>query len=464
MKLLTEHILTILGFALGVILVARMLREQNRPGVAMAWLLAIVLIPYIGVPVYLLFGGRKLKRMAGRKEDLHILGDEKAADGRNFERSTERILAAAGMPPACPMNQVELLPNGEAGYAALVSLLEGAKRSIHVTTFILGRCSVGRSIVQALTRKAAEGAQVRLLLDALGCFRSRRAFLAPLRKAGGRVAVFMPVIPLRRKWSANLRNHRKMVVVDGETALVGGMNLARVYMGPQPDPQRWLDTAVLIHGPAVADIQAIFASDWAFASGEEIRPGARPSAPALTGNGGAVAQIVPSGPDVPDDTLYEAILAAAMGAKERIWIVTPYFVPDEPLFKALTLQARLGRDIRILLPARSNHPIADLARGRFLRQLAQAGAHIFTYEKRMIHAKLAVFDHDVAISGSANLDMRSLYLNYEIALFMYSPPEVARVAGWMQGIMEESKEWDVSPAGRVRAWAEDLSLLISPLL
>jgi len=169
------------------------------------------------------------------------------------------------MPPGRSGNRIEFLPNGEAGYAALASLIERSQRSIHMMTFILHRDETGRAIVDLLARKAAEGVEVRLLLDALGCFLARGRFVDPIRAAGGKVEVFMPVLPLRRKWSANLRNHRKMAVVDRKAALVGGMNLAREYMGPLPNPQRYLDVGVVLRGPAAVDFDVIFASDWSFA-------------------------------------------------------------------------------------------------------------------------------------------------------------------------------------------------------
>jgi cardiolipin synthase len=322
-------------------------------------------------------------------------------------------------------------------------------------------------LVELLSRKAAEGVEVRLLLDALGCMLTRGRFVDPLRRAGGQVGVFMPILPLRLRFSTHLRNHRKIIVIDGETAMIGGMNLTHNYIGPDDNPKRWIDTAAVLRGPVVADLENIFESDWNFTTGESIHFDCtvpRPSA--VPGRDAHLLQIAASGPDVVGEPLYEALLAGSFEARHRIWMVSPYFVPDEGIFRALTLQARLGHDVRILLPKRSNHGLADIARGRFLRQLVADGARVYLYPHGMIHAKHAVFDENLAMAGSANLDMRSLYLNYEVALFFHSRDEVNAVAQWMEGLMNRSEQVTAQdmPSGFVRQWAEDLSLLVSPLL
>ncbi|MCX7011210.1 MAG: cardiolipin synthase [Candidatus Sumerlaeota bacterium] len=462
---LFQHFETVLGLCLGFLLIARILRQHYRPSVSIAWLLAIVLIPYVGVPAYLLFGGRKLMWLAGKKPRLYAgEGEEPQPEGPLISRM-ERVLVASGTPRARRHNCVDFVPSGDETYAALVSLIEKAKESIHMATFILGCDSVARSIVDLLCRKAAEGVEVRLLLDALGSLRSRGRFVNRLREANGRVGIFLPVLPLRRKWSANLRNHRKMVIIDGRAALLGGMNIAAEYMGPTPNPKRWLDTASIITGAAVNDLEAIFAKDWMFATGETLEARRRLEESACDESGCmATVQIAASGPDTIRDAVYEALLAATFEARRRIWIVSPYFVPDETLLQALLLQARLGCDVRIVLPERSNHLLADVARGRFLRDLKAAGAKVFLHRGCMIHGKHVVFDDEIAMAGSLNLDMRSLYLNYEVAMFLLSRGEVTAIADWMDDLIKRSEEISVTEPGCFQNWAEDLSLLVSPLL
>lgn len=459
--LIGEHLLTVLVFLLAVTLLARVSRGYQRPGGALAWLLAIVFVPYLGVPLYLVLSGRKLSRHMERKNALYDTGAS-CAWGEDVPRDTERILMAAGMPPRRAGNTVALHFSGETAFNRLIELLESAQESIHIMVFILGRDEVGRRIVDVLARKAAEGVQVRLLLDALGCLWTRRGFVQPLRNAGGRVGVFLPVFSLRRRWSANLRNHRKIVVVDGAAAMVGGMNLDGRFMGPHPDPDRFLDTGVFVRGPIVADIEDVFASDWEYATDESIRPQEAPPPRDLVGD--SVVQAVASGPDVREDVLHDALLTAMMDARERIWLVTPYFVPDEPILKVLALQARAGRDVRIVLPGKSNHRIADFARGPAVRQLVQAGARLYAYKRKMVHAKVLVFDRGLAITGSPNLDMRSMYLNFEIALFHYSDVEISQIVAWVSELAAGAAPMEPSRPGTVREWIEGLSAMAAPLL
>jgi len=175
-------------------------------------------------------------------------------------------------------------------------------------------------------------------------------------------------------------------------------------------------------------------------------------------------QVIPSGPDVPEDTFHDALLTAIMDARERIWLVTPYFVPDESLVKALALKARTGCDVRVLAPLRSNHPTADLARGPALREINAAGATIYAYPNTMVHAKIMLFDNVLAITGSPNLDMRSIYLNFEIALFHYSPDDLAHMERWMRRMQQAAHIIRPERVSNSRAWAENFCRLISPLL
>ena len=292
-------------------------------------------------------------------------------------------------------------------------LIEEARSTIHITTYILGRGPVGEELVGRLAEKAAGGVKVRLLLDDVGSWRVGRRFLTPLTSAGARVAYFMPVLHIPFRGRANLRNHRKIVVIDGRIALTGGMNLAWPYMAPVPDPDLWIDLSAVVEGPAVADLESLFFSDWAFATGEDLSAASasedgdedlakhdpiQAERPAQAGNG--LVQVVASGPDVPDDPLYETLLSQIFAARERIWIVTPYFVPDEMLARALNLAARRGVDVRLIVPVRSNHLSTDLARESYLRELHEAGGRVLLYQSAMLHAKAVVFDDQLAVIGT----------------------------------------------------------------
>ncbi len=476
MQLVLDHVLTVAGFMLALALAARVLREKRPPGSTAAWLMAIALVPYLGVPLYLLLGGRKLKQFIRMKGQLFPVSGS-AGPESEAPVAAARVVMSAGFPSPRSGNYAVLHTSGETAFAAMMRLFEAARESIHVATFILGRDETGRAVVDALARKAREGVQVRLLLDGLGCLWSSRSFVQPLRDAGGRVGRFMPVLPLQYKWSANLRNHRKIVVIDHATAMVGGMNLTTRFMGPSFRPERYIDASVFLCGSAVEDIETIFYDDWNYATDEGVD-----DTPELNGcfceyaplihthdvpdslMSGCTIQVIPSGPDVPEDTFHDALLTAIMEARERIWMVTPYFVPDDSLLKALALKARMGCDVRILVPMRSNHPMADLARGPALREICAAGATLYAYPRVMVHAKAMVFDSSLAITGSPNLDMRSIYLNFEIALFHYSPVDIERTETFIRELQRASHFMQPDMVSRSRAWAENFCRLLSPLL
>ncbi|MFP4502756.1 MAG: phospholipase D-like domain-containing protein [Candidatus Hydrogenedentota bacterium] len=451
-----------LVFILAATLLLRVSRGYQRRGGAMAWLLAIVLIPYLGVPLYLIFGGRKMLRQMASKSPLYAGQPGESVPGEGTAYETKRVLTGLGLPAPRDGNRVDLHFNGETAYAQLMTILDRAEHTIHITTFILGRKEVGRAILELLTRKASEGVAIRLLLDSLGCFYTRRRSLRPLQRAGGQVGWFLPVLPLRRRWSANLRNHRKIVVVDGREAMVGGMNLDYRFMGPRRDPARFIDSAVFVAGPSVADIDNVFVNDWHFTTGEVVPEEQR--APWDVQAGHAQVQVAPSGPDVPDDALSDALLTASMDVSDRIWLVTPYFVPDESMLKLLALQARMGRDVRVIMPEKSNHRIADLARGVAVRELMAAGAVVYLYPKGMVHAKVLLFDNAVGITGSPNLDMRSLLLDFEIALFHYTESEISQIAGWMETLMAQCKPMQAVKSALLREWMEGMAALAAPLI
>ncbi|MBC8008501.1 MAG: cardiolipin synthase, partial [Burkholderiales bacterium] len=345
---------------------------------------------------------------------------------------------------------------------------------IHIATFILGRDKVGRRLVELLAKRAREGIQVRLQLDALGCFFSSRGFVDPLREAGGEVVRFLPVVPLSSRGSANLRNHRKIAVFDRHTAFIGGHNLAREYLGPQPWRKRWADVGALVRGPGAALLDEIFLADWAFATRQPLEKLHReletnPPPPGLPGAepSDREVQIVASGPDIPGDPLYEGMLSMIQEARHSIWIVTPYFLPDEVLLRSLIVKARAGRDVTLLLPERSNHPVTDLARRPHLRQLVRAGARVLAYQPRMLHAKALIVDDAIALLGSANMDMRSLFVNFEVGMVLHSEPDTRALRIWAGELVRDCRPLGLSDLKRRKFPAnilEDLSRLLSPLL
>jgi cardiolipin synthase len=462
--LLEAHLTTMIVAALMLTLVVRVLRKERRSSASFAWILAIVLVPYVGIPSYLIFGGRKLRSVAQHKQTLHRRPTAAPTRLLHFDNPAEDVLTSTGVKPPSIGNALHFIPTGEEAYHRLCEAITAATTSIYIETYILKRDTVGKHMVSLLAKKAAEGLDVRLLLDSYGCLGITRRFVEPITRAGGRVAWFLPLLPVRRDWSLNLRNHRKIVIVDGQRAVIGGMNYGEEYMGPAPDPKRWIDSTLMFEGPAARDVLEVFCSDWNFAAGDSLDNTCGGIATTTLPGGADIAQIVASGPDVAGDPLFEAVLSSIHAARRRVWMVTPYFAPGEELFRALLIQARIGRDVRLIMPARSNHAVADLVRGPYLRELAAAGAKILLREGRMIHAKCMIFDDATVVTGSTNFDLRSLYLNFEVALFSYSRGRIDEIAAWVEELGRDAPALIPTRPSRLHRFAEQLALLVSPLL
>lgn len=456
------HVASICGFLLAFFLVAKLMNERRAPANTVAWLLGIVFIPWLGVPLYLFLGGRKLRRLAKDKGALrpHPL-DLGAPPLTGVCAPVAKTVESSGGYGPVGGNRVKLLLSGEDDYAELERQIQGAKHSIHITTFILGRDATGRRLVELLARRAREGVTVRLLLDALGCLRTSGAFVEPLRAAGGEVGRFMPVLPFVSRGSANLRNHRKMALFDSNRAIIGGRNLAREYMGPSHSAKRWRDFGALIEGPAVRVLEEVFAADWTFATRRSLEL-APASPPPHTGH--SEMQVVPSGPDVPGDPLYEGVVSMIQNAEHNIWIVTPYFIPDEVILRSLIVKARAGCNVTLLVPAHSNHPVTDFARRNFTKELSRAGGRLMLYAPGMLHAKAIVVDDRVALVGSPNCDLRSLFVNFEIGVLLYSHADVAAIQHWIADLLRQCSPPVYAKGNLFSGIAEDLCRLLAPLL
>ena len=301
-----------------------------------------------------------------------------------------------------------------------------------------------------------------MLLDALGSVRISKKFLARLEEAGGHVAFFMPMIHLPFRGRANLRNHRKMIVCDHQIGMIGGMNLAAEYMGPQTYAGRWRDLSLTVQGPVMEHIVDIFRSDWSFASKVPLQNASAWDQPNECGAMG-LTQLVASGPDVQSDSLRNAILGQIFRAERRVWIVTPYFIPDEFLLEALCIAVHRNVEVSIITPKKSNHRLADLVREGYVNRLQESGAEVWLYEPCMLHAKALLVDDKLAMVGSANMDMRSMLLNYEVALCLYDPCAIAQLEAFMLGLKK-----DCSPRARRSApsfgLVEGVVRLFAPLL
>jgi cardiolipin synthase len=468
--------LNIAGYLFAFFLIPRIILERRHPSATLAWMLAIVLLPLIGIPLYFLIGVRRVRRHIRAKIAAvapvvsslsHRVRPEELPTA--IGERCGRVLLAAGSPPPTEGNRVTFLRGGDEAYEAVLSLIGSARDHLHAQFFILDVDPVGRRFIQALAARAREGIRVRLLLDAVGSWRALQRTVRPLRKAGGEVAAFMPAFPLHRRWSSHLRNHRKLLIADGRKAFTGGMNIGMKYMGPRRSKEQWRDVAAVIYGPALRDLQSLFLDDWAFAT-EETLPAGDLFPPLSLPSGGTLPactlQVAASGPDRKTRPIYEGVFAAFAAARRRIWIETPYFVPDDGIGAALRNASLRGVDVQLIVPTTSDLRIVSLAGRSYFDDMMASGVRIHLYRPTNLHSKVLVVDDDVGVIGSPNVDMRSFFLNFELGMFLYDRPQIEALADGFLEDLESSVLVDPVRFGRrTRSiqLLEDTCRIFSPL-
>ncbi len=442
----------ILGTLLAILLIVHILRSPHMPATSVGWIITIIAVPLIGIPLYLTFGERKLRAKINRKLKINTCHCTPEQND-----PIDAILTSLGLPPSALQNTVAFHDDGRAAFDDIMAILNGAERSIDIAMFIFKNDSTGQALLRVLQQKAASGVRVRLLLDGVGSFSLSKKWLRPAQQAGVDVAWFIPVLhnPLRGK--TNLRNHRKIVIADDKTLWSGGRNFAEDYLGPDCPKDCWIDLSYRLNGPAVDVFRGIFETDWHFAHGKNITLPAE--APPAIGSAGSRVQVIPSGPDLDGDPIYAAFLTACYTARERITIVTPYYVPDQGVQQALKLAALRGVEVDLILPEKSNHWFADIARRRSLRELHAAKVRVWLIPDRMVHAKVMVVDNRFATAGSANLDIRSLFLNCEVISGFYSEPEITWLTDWCAGLKKSCNVYTPVKVGPVAQTVEGLVLL-----
>lgn len=439
---LTHGFIVLVGL-LVYVMVTRIGGYHRHPSAAISWVLLIVLLPYLGLPLFLAFGTRKLVR-----PPRHFVRAGPPAYGEGPAWALQ-LLAALELPPPVRNCSIEFHDDGAASLQALLGLIGQARKRVDVCTYLVGDDAIGAQVLSALVRSTQRGVRVRLLVDAIGGLRGARRVITMLHGTDVELRWFMPVLRNPVRGRSNLRNHRKLIVVDGTTMWSGGRNLAASYF--DDGEAGWVDLSFVVHGALAAQAQVLFESDWQAVRGRVSMDGAENDVDADAVPGGALTQLLPSGPDRADDTLYSLLMAAAYRAEQRIVAVTPYFVPEDALLDAWCVACRRGVRIDLIVPMRSNHRMADLARGRALRALAAVGGHVHLHPA-MIHAKAVLVDDEIALCGSANLDARSLMLNFELMTLFYGRAEIGWLAQWMQRQLEQS-----SPYAPTRpSWSRDV--------
>ncbi|GDX79479.1 cardiolipin synthase [Deltaproteobacteria bacterium] len=472
MPVSAEWVLVAVQVGLAGIAAGFAVARRRGPHGTLAWLFAIVAFPLVGPLAYFALANPHISRPKRRKiqaaervrgENPPAAAPPEAVFGTPAVRSVLKGMTRATLLPPTTGNQVTLLTDNVAAFAAKELAIREAKHSVWAEYYSLHDDATGRRFLEALRARAAEGVEVRLLVDAVGSHDIDEASVARLRAAGGRVEAFHPVNPLRRRWSVHLRNHRKVLVVDGAIGFVGGMNIGDRYAGSgRRRSLRWRDTHLRIEGPAARDLARVFDEDWCFMTGECLR-----LADAAPAKGNTTVAVLPSGPDQPENAAALAWFSCIGLAVERCWLTTPYFAPNSAILTALTSAARRGVDVRLLVPVRTDLWLMDLVNRSFYPALVEAGVRVFEYQPAFVHAKTLVADTELSFIGSANVDIRSFQLNFEAGAVIADPGFAGQMERQFLADLEESREVSVGAVRRGSVWAaasQGAAQVLAPLL
>jgi cardiolipin synthase len=470
--------LVVLNFVLVAGTLVWVLHTKRETMSAIAWSLLVLLVPFLGAFLFFLLGSQSITRPVARRQQRRSAYKKLAggSDGSPPADVPDRwdTLALLGHHgdgfPVTGGNAVTLYHDGGPAFEAMLDAIRSAKHHVHIQFFIFRNDDSGRRFIQALCDCARRGVEVRFLYDSVGAYNLSRRRLRVLTDARGQCAAFLPMFnPLRRfriSLRVNLRNHRKLLVVDGRVGFTGGLNIGDEYLGLHPKFGRWRDTHLRVEGPAVEGLQRVFLEDWFFATEEPVH-GASYFPKFNPPPGQSLVQVVHSGPDTEYKAIRETFFAGILNARKRVWIASPYFVPDAGLRDAMTLAARSGIDVRFLGLFRPDKWIPFLASRFYWTDMLAAGVKVYQYAAGMMHSKYVLVDGEWASVGSANMDNRSLLLNFEANCQLFDEPLVAELEREFLNDLEVSVRLD--PAvfaarpffGRL---AENACRLFSPIL
>lgn len=414
-------------YTIALACVYRVLLTYRTAQGAIAWIISLLGLPWLTVPLFLLFGRNRFSgyvraRRLGNRAMEPLLNEFERQVGPVSEPGTEQaiidelqVLCALGRQPFTRNNHCQLLCDGRATFEALFEAMESATDYILLEFYMVRSDRVGNRIKRILKRKLARGVRVCFLYDDVGSAMLSRRYLRELARAGAEVSAFSDGDVRRRRFQINFRNHRKLLICDGRVGFVGGINLTDAYLGTPEGEEPWRDTHCRITGPAVLGLQLAWLEDWSWATAHNPRLNWTPI-PAPEGDEPVL--ILPSGPADRHETCTLYFLNCINNARERIWIASPYFVPDVQIINALQLATLRGVDVRVLIPEKSDHMLIRLAAYSYLVQASDAGIGIYQYQRSFMHQKVLLVDNRYAAVGTANLDNRSMRLNFEItALF-----------------------------------------------
>lgn len=475
-------VLSIASYAAALAIIVRILLTRREPGSMLVWILTVLLLPILGPILFLLVGESPIRRKARRRRRRRRLIEpdlsrriavlSESYNGRAEPTPDERQRDLMAL--ACRLsdsvvtrgNSIDIFHDAERAFLTLGLAIEEARSHVHLEYYIFAEDETGRAMRDLLVKKAREGVEVRLLIDAMGSWSLGRSFVKSLRDEGVQTTFFLPWGLTRRHIQLNCRNHRKLAVIDGRLGFTGSKNIADEYLGRRKrllGP--WRDTHLRLAGPCVTQLQEVFVEDWHFATKQALSSPRYFPSPVLEGP--RLVQIIPSGPDRQADVLHQLLNAAVFDARRSVSLLTPYFVPDAPMLLALTSAAYRGVRVRVLLPSRSDHPLLLWAARSFYEQLLEAGVEILEYDHGMLHSKEVIVDGRWAMVGSANMDVRSFAINFELTTMLYDEELAQQLQVEFEGLCDGARRMTIE---RVKAWsikqrlAAGVARLATPML
>ena len=450
--------------------------RRRPPSSAMAWLLVIFFLPWVGLGLYLLIGEHRLPRRrtrrharllreltaVGRGSEGHpsIVRPELGPDAMAAVTLAERL----GSMPILGGNDVELMTQTDDFIDRLIADVDSAEHHVHLLFYIYADDETGRRVAEALARAVERGVKCRVLVDSVGSARMLKRLAPKMLAQGIELRESLPVgIVRRRAARIDMRNHRKLAVIDGRIAYTGSQNIVNADYGHKD--LAWHDMMARLTGPAVLELQAVFVSDWSFDTGEILDgDGVFPDPPVA---GSIPVQTLPSGPSYPTENYQRMVVAALHAARQHVILTTPYFVPDEPFMQALEVAVLRGVEVELIVPKRTDRWLVAAASRAYYTALLEAGVKLHLYQEGLLHSKTMSIDRALAFLGTSNFDIRSFTLNFEVNLLLYDADVTERLRAEQRRYIDDSVEmtaeqWQKRPA--VQKVFENIAKLLSPLL
>ena len=476
MSVYARIFLLVASYAVTLLLIRWVILSRKRqPVAAVAWILAIIFIPIFGGILFLLIGMTNIqRRRAGKLAAARKLAPKfpnvSQFELRDLELTRPQTRLALLINRVCGgiltgNNSIEVIADTNLTLRRIEEAILGAKQTLDLEYYIWQPDRTGTRVRDLLIERAKAGVKVRFLYDALGSMALNRKFLSPMSEAGIQVVPFLPGSTFRERWSFNNRCHRKIVIVDGTIGFTGGMNIGDEYIGANPDIGHWRDTHLRMEGPAVWQLQQVFAEDWYYSTGEELTDEALFPPPPRSGHG--IVQVVSGGPDGVNEPFHTLTFAAMNEARESITIATSYFAPTVPLVMALETAAARGVKVRLMVAGNSVYPWTVWVGRSFYDTLLRAGVEITEYKKGILHSKTLTIDGVWSLVGTANFDYRSMLLNFEVALALYGEGFARELEQQFQSDREHCRpillaEWEERSLSRV--FVENVCRLFAPLV